>query len=109
MIYSMIILMPASRVTITLPAEIVDEIDRREKNRSRFVLEAVRREVQRRRREELRRSLASPHPESSALADAGFAEWGARSRRRESDELLDPDGGRAVRWVSGKGWVDSRR
>jgi hypothetical protein len=104
----MIILMPAARVTITLPPEVVEEIDRREKNRSRFVLEAVRREVQRRRREELKRSLASPHPESSQLADAGLEEWGARSRRGDSAELLDPGAGKPIRWVPGKGWVDKR-
>ncbi len=101
--------MPAARVTITLPPEIVEEIDRREKNRSRFVLEAFRREVQRRRREELRRSLANPHPESSVLADAGLEEWGGRSRRDEFGELLDLSSGRAVRWVPGKGWVSAKR
>jgi Arc/MetJ-type ribon-helix-helix transcriptional regulator len=104
----MIIPMPAARVTVTLPPDVVDEIDRREKNRSRFVLEAVRREVQRRRREELKRSLTNPHPESSELADAGLGEWGARSRRGESAELLDPGAGRPIRWVPGKGWVEKR-
>ena len=107
--YSMIIPMPAARVTVTLPPELVEEIDRREKNRSRFVLEAVRREVQRRRREDLRRSLANPHPESAELADAGLEEWGGRARRGESEQLLDPELGRPVRWVSGKGWVDAKR
>jgi hypothetical protein len=101
--------MAATRVTVTLPPEIVEEIDRREKNRSRFVLEAVRREVQRCRREELRRSLSNPHPESSELADAGLDDWGGRSRRGEADELLDPDAGKPVRWVRGKGWVDAKR
>ncbi len=86
----------------------MDEIDRREKNRSRFVLEAVRREVQRRRREDLERSLAKPHPESSELADTGLEEWGARSGRGESAELLDPGAGKPVRWVAGKGWVEKR-
>jgi hypothetical protein len=105
----MIIRMPAARVTVTLPPEIVDEIDRREKNRSRFVLEAVRREVQRRRREELRLSLANPHPESSELADAGLEEWGARAPGQETDALLDPAAGKPVRWLPGKGWVDSKR
>jgi len=99
--------MAASRVTVTLPPGIVDEIDRREKNRSRFVLEAVRREVQRRRREELKRSLSNPHPESGALAVAGLEEWGGGSRRGEADELLDPDAGKPVRWVRGKGRVDA--
>jgi hypothetical protein len=105
----MIILMPAARVTVTLPPELVEEIDRRERNRSRFVLDAVRREVQRRRREELRRSLASPHPESSELADAGLEEWGGRAGRRESSQLLDLAEGKPVRWVHGRGWVDAKR
>ena len=109
MSWSMIILMSVARVTVTLPSEFVDEIDRREKNRSRFVLDAVRREIHRRRREDLRRSLSSPHPESSELAEAGFEEWGSASRRGESEELLDPDAGKPVRWLAGKGWVDSKR
>jgi Arc/MetJ-type ribon-helix-helix transcriptional regulator len=101
--------MPAARVTVTLPPELVEEIDRRERNRSRFVLDAVRREVQRRRREEVRRSLASPHPESSELADSGLEEWGIRSRDGESSELLDLAEGKPVRWVRGRGWVDAKR
>ena len=100
--------MPAARVTITLPPEVVEEIDRREKNRSRFVLEAVRREVQRRRREDLKRSLANPHPESSELADAGLEEWGARSSGGDAAALLDPRAGKPIRWVAGKGWVEKR-
>jgi hypothetical protein len=101
--------MPAARVTVTLPRELVEEIDRRERNRSRFVLDAVRREVQRRRREEVRRSLASPHPESSELADAGLEEWGTRARGGESSDLLDLAEGKPVRWVQGRGWVDAKR
>jgi len=104
----MIIPMPATRVTVTLPPALVEEIDRREKNRSRFVVEAVRREVQRRRREELRRSLASPHADSSELADAGLEEWGAGLRRGKSDGLVDASAGKAVRWVAGRGWVDGK-
>ncbi len=100
--------MPAARVTVTLPPELVEEIDRRERNRSRFVLDAVRRELQRRRREEVRRSLASPHPESSELADAGLEEWGTYAGG-ESSELLDLAEGKAVRWVQGGGWVDWKR
>ena len=51
------------RVTVTLPADVVRDIDRREKNRSKFVTETVRHELDRRRRDELRRSLQNPHPE----------------------------------------------
>src|SRR5512141_2623426 len=97
---------PAARVTVTLPPDLVEEIDRRERNRSRFVLEAVRREVTRRRREELRRSLAQPHAETQELADAGLDDWGRRSKRDSSD-LLEAGAGRSVRWVPGKGWVEA--
>ena len=38
------------RVTVTLPNDLVRDIDRREKNRSKFVAEAVRHELDRRRR-----------------------------------------------------------
>ena len=100
--------MPAARVTITLPPELVEEIDRRERNRSRFVLEAVRREVQRRRREELRRSLADSHPESLELVDAGLEKWGEGSQA-EAVDLLDSRSGRSVLWVPGKGWTKSKK
>jgi Arc/MetJ-type ribon-helix-helix transcriptional regulator len=56
------------RVTVTLPNDLVRDIDRREKNRSKFVAEAVRHELDRRRRKELGRSLQNPHPESAELA-----------------------------------------
>jgi metal-responsive CopG/Arc/MetJ family transcriptional regulator len=58
----------AERVTVTMPAELVAEIDRSESNRSRFIAEAVRHELQRRLRLELQCSLQSPHPESLATA-----------------------------------------
>lgn len=101
--------MPAARVTVTLPPELVAEIDRRERNRSRFVLDAVRREVLRRRREELRRSLATPHVETSELADAGLEEWESGTNPAEDAELLDPGARRPIRWVEGRGWTDKRR
>ena len=63
------------RVTVTLPQEVVRAIDGQERNRSKFILEAVRRELERRRREELRLSLENPHAESVELADEGFQEW----------------------------------
>ena len=77
------------RVTITLPVELLEDIDRREKNRARFVAEAVRGELERCRRAELRRSLQNPHSESVefadreiAVADAGsMASWRRLDRR----------------------------
>jgi Arc/MetJ-type ribon-helix-helix transcriptional regulator len=94
------------RVTVTLPAEVVRDIDRLEKNRSKFVLEAVRHELERRRREELRRSLQSPHPESAEVAEQGFDEWARSLPDEEAGELVDLDAGTRVRWVPGEGWVE---
>ena len=99
----------SERVTVTLPGEVVRQIDRLEPNRSRFFLEAVRHELEHRRREELRRSLENPHPESEALAQTGFGEW-ARSLPAENVAgLVDLTAGTPVRWVPGEGWVREDR
>jgi len=99
--------MHTERVTITMPREVVEDIDRRARNRSKFILDAVRRELERRRREELRLSLQNPHEESDAVADLGMDDWGAGLPQEATDELLDPEGGREVRWRSGTGWSTS--
>ena len=93
------------RVTVTLPLELVESIDRIERNRSRFIAEAVSNELVRRRREGLRRSLARPHPDAAELAETGLADWGA-SLPKDDGELVDINGGKAVRWVEGQGWVE---
>ena len=97
-----------ARVTVTLPAELVAEIDRIEANRSRFVAVAVEREVERRRRDALLVSVRSPHPESVALAAEGIAEWGSLAADGDGD-LVDPARGTAVKWVEGRGWVERKR
>ncbi len=89
------------RVTITLSAELVEGIDRLERNRSRFIAEAVAHELVRRRREALLTSLRSPHPETADLADTGLGDWTADLPDEEG--LIDPAGGTAVRWVEGQG------
>ena len=94
--------MPAERVTVTLSPELVRDIDRHEPNRSRFIQDAVRHEIDRRRREELRRSLRNPHPETQELADLGFDEWAARLPDEDVSELVDPDAGQEVRWTPGQ-------
>lgn len=94
--------MATERVTVTLPSHIVREIERLERNRSRFVLEAVRSELRRRQRQALRTSLEHPHPESEEMASMGLEEW----MGSEGEELLDPAMGRDVRWVPGKGWQE---
>ena len=94
------------RVTVTLPDELVRDIDRRESNRSKFVTEAVRRELDRRRREELRRSLQNPHPESALAAEEGLEEWSRTLPEEDVESLLDDRAGKQVRWVPGQGWVE---
>jgi hypothetical protein len=94
------------RVTVTLPSELVDEIDRWDRNRSRFVAGAVREEVERRRREELKRSLEAPHEQAEELAEAGFDDWASRLPAEDAEGLVDPDGGTALRWTPGRGWEE---
>lgn len=93
------------RVTVTLPAELVQGIDRFERNRSRFIAEAVEHELALRRRERLLQSLRNPHPEAIELAETGVAEWGA-SLPAGDDDLVDVNAGKPVRWVRGQGWVE---
>jgi hypothetical protein len=93
------------RVTVTLPIDLVEGIDRLERNRSRFITEAVEHELVRRRREGLLRSLASPHPEAAELAETGLADWGA-SLPADDESLVDESAGRPVRWIEGQGWVE---
>jgi hypothetical protein len=101
--------MSNERVTITLPTEVVRDIDRLEKNRSKFVLDAVRHELKRRRREELRRSLRRPHTESAQLTEAGFEEWAQGLPDENASDLVDVTAGTPVRWMPGKGWVKGTR
>ena len=96
------------RVTVTLLAESVREIDRWEKNRSKFVAEAVRRELERRRRAELQRSLQNPHRESAELVEEGFAEWARALPEEDGEALVDASAGKEVRWVPGEGWLEGR-
>jgi Arc/MetJ-type ribon-helix-helix transcriptional regulator len=97
------------RVTVTLPNDLIRDIDRREKNRSKFVAEAVRNELDRRRRAELRRSLQNPHPESAELADEGLTEWARSLPEEDTETLVDSRAGKPVRWVPGEGWVEGHR
>ena len=96
------------RVTVTLPIELVERIDRLERNRSRFMAEAAEREFMRRRREGLLRSLEAPHLEAADLADASLADWSA-SLPVEDERLVDIAAGTPVRWVPGHGWTDEAR
>lgn len=91
------------RVTVTLSAELVAGIDRHERNRSRFIAEAVEHELARRRREELLNSIRNPHPETVDLADTGLGNW--TTDLPDEEGLVDVAGGTAVRWLDGTGWA----
>lgn len=97
--------MPSQRITITLPAHLVRQIDSRTHNRSSFILEAVRREIERRRTEALRKSLDSPHPQSQTLSGQGLEDWADALPADDVDEMLDGDSGRDVSWSPTRGWV----
>lgn len=92
------------RVTITLPADLLNEVDQFERNRSRFIAEAVQREVIRRRRAALMESIRTPHLETTQSADGGLGDW--TSDLPGDEDLLNPAAGTAVRWVEGQGWIE---
>jgi hypothetical protein len=91
------------RVTITLSADLVEGIDRVERNRSRFISEAIEHELARRRREQLLSSIQNPHPETADSTDTGLGDWSADLP--DDEGLVDRQRGTAVRWVEGQGWV----
>jgi len=98
----------STRVTITLPSEILHEIDLGDKNRSRFILEAVQREISRRRKLALELSLKHPHHESLSLETAGLREWFLNGKQ-DAANLLDLEGGMDVRWHPEQGWVEGNK
>ena len=97
------------RVTVTLPTAIVQDIDRREKNRSKFVADAVRNELDRRCREDLRRSLMNPHPDNADLSELGLADWARSLPEEDTDALIDVSAGKPVRWTPGDGWQEIKK
>ena len=95
---------PTERITVTLSAELVQGIDRIERNRSRFIVEAVEHELVRRRREALLGSVHNPHPETVNPVDSNLGGW--TSHLPGDEGLVDVAGGTAVRWVEGQGWAE---
>lgn len=100
--------MPSSRVTVTLPDELLQEIDRQDRNRSRFIQEAVVQELARRRKELLLASLENPHPESTEMEQRGLEEWLA-SADSEDRNLVDMEQFQPVRWTCEDGWKEQSR
>ncbi len=93
-------------LTITLPNNLIKDMDRRNEDRGKFIVEAVRRELERRRSEELGRSLESPHPESLNFADRGLEAWSLELPDEDVGSLVDTTAGTPVRWLPGDGWVE---
>jgi hypothetical protein len=91
------------RVTVTLSAELIEGIDRIERNRSRVIAEAVEHELTRRRHEALLSSVRNPHPETVDLVDATLGAWTADLP--DDEGIVDVTGETAVQWVEGQGWV----
>jgi post-segregation antitoxin (ccd killing protein) len=94
------------RVTVTLAAGLVESIDRLERNRSRFIAEAIEHELARRRQESLLQSIRRPHADTVALVDTGLSEW--MSDLPADEGLVDVAAGTPVRWVEGQGWTKGR-
>ena len=96
------------RVTVTLSTDLVRDIDRLEKDRSKFLQEAARHEVERRRRALLGRSLRSPHPETTELVEEDLQEWASSLPEEDAAGLVDLRAGKDVRWVPGEGWTEAQ-
>jgi len=95
-----------ARVTVTLAADLVESIDRLERNRSRFIAEAVAHELARCRQAALLHSIRSPHADTVALIDTGLGDW--VSDLPADEGLVDVEAGTPVRWVEGQGWRKNR-
>jgi hypothetical protein len=80
---------------VLLPADLVDRIERVDRDRDRFVARAVEHELQR--REALLESLLKPHPETVGSGREALAS--------DDDALVDLSAGTPVRWIEGRGWV----
>lgn len=91
------------RVTVTLPADLLEKIDQLERNRSRFIAEAVEHELTQRRRDALLQSVQNPHPETIDLVDVDLSDWVSDLPTEET--LVDATAGTPVRWIEGQGWT----
>lgn len=93
-------------MTVTLAANLVESIDRIERNRSKFIAEAVEHELARRRQAALLHSIRRPHADTVVLVDTGLGDW--VSDLPADEGLVDVASGTPVRWVEGHGWKMDR-
>jgi hypothetical protein len=66
----------------------------------------VRDELLRRRRREFERSIRNPHPESRVIAEEGLSDWARGLPEEDCENLLDPELGKDVCWIPGRGWIE---
>ncbi len=81
----------------------MEKIDQLERNRSRFIAEAIEHELAQRRRDSLLQSVQNPHPETTELVDVNLNDW--VSDLPGDETLVDASAGTPVRWVEGQGWI----
>jgi hypothetical protein len=98
--------MATERISVLLPAELLEDLDRIARNRDRFISDAIRHEIGRRAHEALRDSLRTPHPDLATAAEEDLHEWNASLPDEDASSLVDLDSGTAVRWRPGEGWAE---
>jgi len=98
--------MSTAHAAIKLPATLARQVDRLSRDRSKFVVDAVRRELRRQQHDGIQRSLRNPHPDSRNLAKLGLKEWQASLPEDDPADLVDVAAGSAVRWTPNKGWIE---
>lgn len=96
--------MSTASITLSLPLELLQRIDEVEEDRPRFIQEAIRHELQDRRRRQLRQAQTHPHPESEEWAELGFQDWADQLPAEDVSDWIDLDAGVEVRWTPGEGW-----
>jgi post-segregation antitoxin (ccd killing protein) len=96
-------MMGCERVTVTLPIELIEQIDRIERNRSKFVAVAIRNELSRRQLEHFRASLDNAHCDAAELTELGLDDW-ATGYPPETEGIAERNAGSRVRWIEPHGW-----
>jgi hypothetical protein len=101
--------MNAAPVTIHLPPDLLRAVDAQQSDRDAFIEQALRHELARRAREQLRVSLESPHPESREMAEAGLADWAQSLPEDDAAAMCDLSAGTPVRWNEDRGWSEEAK
>jgi hypothetical protein len=98
--------MNAAAVTFHLPPDLLRAVDGQPTDRDAFVEQALRHELTRRAREQLRASIENPHPESREMAEVGLEDWAQTLPKDAAATMCDLSTGTPVRWADNHGWVE---